>query len=193
MRLNRLLPIALIAGLASPAAAQTVDGAIADDMLFSTSGVSVTVFNLPMLSEQDKLVLGEIAKQQKYYGAVAISPDEGLMAEPTLAAANYHAIPPAEAAARAACDKARKPGSARCVIAAHIRPAGHAARPLQLSVDATAGFRTSWEGAGPKALAISPATGEWALARGQGAGEVARSECNKKAKGARDCTIAIAE
>ncbi|WP_108484047.1 5-aminolevulic acid synthase [Oceaniglobus ichthyenteri] len=186
---------AIFSAFAMPAAAQTVDGATAKRALFSERGVTITLFNLPQLSQKDKLVLAEVAKQQKYYGAVAISPDEGLMAEATLAAANYHSIKPAERAAKAACDKARKPGSARCVIAAHILPNKHTARALQLSVDATEGFNKNWAGGGPKALAISPATGEWAMAKGPGAADAAKNDCNRTAKsrGASDCVVVIAE
>jgi len=164
----RVVLAALIAlGLTPPLHAQTVDGAAAMGALFSTRRVKVLVFNLPMLSDQDKFVLSEISKQQKYYGAVAISPDEGLMAEATLAAANYHAIPPAEAAARAACDRARRPASARCVIAAHVLPPDHTPRALQLSVDATQAFRDNWAARGrrPWRSRMRRGNGRWRGAR----------------------------
>lgn len=200
MRLRCLATLgAAILSLAAvaPAGADPVSGASAQRQLFSAKGALVKVFNLPMLSEQDKMVIGELGKQQKYYGAIAISPDEGLMSEPTLAAANYHSIPPAETAARAACDKRRKRGTARCVIAAHILPPGYdRPRALQLSADATAGLARSYgKGSGPKALAISPLTGQWAMARGQGAGAAAVAECNRTAtqNGARDCAVAVAD
>lgn len=190
-----LSAVVMMSVLATPVVAQPVDGKTAQRALFSTKGVGIALFNLPQLSEQDRLILTEVARQQKYYGAVAISPDEGLMSEATLAAANYHTIAPAEVAAKAACDKARKKGSARCVIAAYILPSKHTQRALQLSVDATQGFNDNWAGPGPKALAISPATGEWAMAKGQGAGDVATSDCNRTAqtRGAQDCVVVIAE
>lgn len=193
----RLPVLAVLLGCLAPvtATAQSVNGATARAPLFDVNGVSVRVFNLQTLSEQDQRVIGEVARQQKYYGAVAISPDEGLMSEATLAAANHHAVAPAERQALAACDAVRRPGSAPCVIAAHILPAGHTARALQLSVEATAAFRTSWRGAGPRAMALSPATGEWSIVRGAGARDAALDACNRKAqpKGALDCLVAIAE
>ena len=82
------------------------------------------------------------------------------------------------------------------MVAARTLPADYSAQPLQLSVDATRAFRDDYRPArAPKAMAISPDTGKWAIARGDGAGNAAVSQCNAQAAtlGAQDCYVAIAD
>ncbi len=139
------------------------------------------------LSDEDKTVLVAVATQQPYYGAIAISPGDGLLSEATVAAANFHDTAAAERAALADCN-AKKTAAEDCVIAALIRPKGHEQRDLQLSLDATAAFDADYAGKGG-ALAVSVVTGAWGL--GQGA-EAAIAACAAKA-GATDCAVVIAD
>ncbi|WP_102110047.1 5-aminolevulic acid synthase [Oceaniglobus roseus] len=179
---------ALLCGLGAAATAQTmVTGDEAKAALFPTKGARAVVFNLPGLDDKTKAVLGEVAKDQKYFGAIALAPEKGLAS--AQAAVNYHSVAAAERAAIAACQSAAK---TQCRIAAHVLPAGYAERGLTLSVDATQGFNDSYLPAGsPKALAISPSTGQWSIAAGQGAGATATRSCN--AKGAGDCQVVVAD
>ena len=66
-------------------------------------------------------------------------------------------------------------------------------RALQLSADATDDLRRSYrKGKGPKALAVSPSTGVWTIARGDGAAAAAVQECQAQS-GADDCQVAVAD
>ncbi len=179
------LVLTLIAATAAMAQADPLTGREARKVLFAPKGASVEMKPDSGLSEQDQTVLASVAGTQPYYGAIAISPDEGLMSEATVAAASHHDTAAAEAAALADCD-AKKTGRKPCVIAALIRPEGYEPRPLQLSVEATAALRADYPGKGG-ALAVSDTTGAWGI--GEGA-EAAVSACASKG-GATDCVVVI--
>jgi len=190
----RIIGFGIMCGVltASASMAEPVDGKTAKSALFKPKGASVELMPLDFLNEQDKSILSQVALQQSYYGAIAVSPDDGVISNATVAAANYHAIQPAEAAALNACNDA-KTGAAACVVVAHIRPKGWSPQDLQLSVDGTVAYRKEYRrGKGPKAFAISPSTGKFAIAKGNGAGEAAVEACNERAD-ATDCQIAIAD
>jgi len=192
----RLIQFLLPFVLAVPAAAEPVDTKSARKMLFATRGATVNVIPHDFLSEQDRKVIAEIGKTQPYYGVIAISPDQGLLSNPTLAAAKYHGIEPARVAALAACNEKREKGTAECAIVAEIVPNKYSAQPLQLSVEATEGFNKEFRRKrGPKAFAISENSGQWAFAIGQGAAQAALADCAGKAAvlGAEDCRIVIAD
>ena len=167
------------------AMAEPVTGRQARKALFPEAGASVEITADSGLSAQDQRVLATVAAQQPYYGAIAISPDEGLLSEATVAAANHHDNAAAEAAALAACN-ARKTAAAPCVIAALIRPEGYAARALQLSQDATAALRAGYPGRGG-ALAVSGSLGAWGIGKGA---ESAIADCAAKG-GATDCMVVV--
>lgn len=178
--------------LGTAAAADPVDGRTARKLAFDPSGVEVTVIGLDVLSDKDRAALDYVARQQAYYAAIAIAPSEGLMSNATVAAANYHDVDSARAAALKGCDSARK-GGKPCVIAAEVRPLGWEPRALSLSADATVGLRKQYgRDRGAKALAISPATGIWTVAKGPGAEAGALDACNAKAA-PKDCRIAVAD
>lgn len=182
--------------LAAPLCAEPVDVKTAKKMLFSAKGAQVRVLEPDLLSEQDTRIIKEIGKSQPYYGVIAISPDEGLMSVATLAAAQYHGLEPARAAALTACNEKRKDGTSDCVAVAEILPRKYEPRDLQLSVEATTAFNKEFRRKrGEKAFAISRATGQWAFALGQGAGEAATADCAGKAAklGADDCEVVIFE
>lgn len=192
----RLISIFLSVAMALPAIAEPVDTKTAKSMLFSTRGVEVNVLEHDFLTEKDRTILTEIGKSQPYYGVIAMSPDQGLLANTTLAAAQYHGVEPARVAALKACNAKREKGTADCEIVAEILPKKWSEQPLQLSVEATEAFNKKFRRKkGPKAFAVSVETGQWAFALGQGALETAMQDCAGKAAkmGAEDCTIAIAD
>lgn len=171
------------------AMAEVLTGKAAKKALFAGSEVAVEVTKHRFLVDQQPQIVATVASQQPYYGAIAVSPDEGLMSEATLAAANYHSVEAASVAALAGCDAARK-GAAPCVIVALVRPKGWEARPLQLSADATAAFRKEYDGKGA-ALAVSASTGTWGMAKGANAPAAALAACAAKLAGQDDCTVIV--
>lgn len=193
--------LAIVAAMAAPAAmAESVTGQIAQDALFSTKGRTVATSPLPGLPED----LAELLKQAlqasaadvRYYGAIAMAPGAALDSEATAMAENFHSPGSAQAAALASCNARRGAGTSACVIVAQTLPKGYAPKPVELSVDATEAFGKEYRRAdAPKALAISDATGRWAIASGQGAADAAIGACNKQAAqaGASDCAVVIAD
>lgn len=170
--------------LALPALAQTVTGDEAEAMLFAPKAAEVVITEGALPKDEAKM-LAMVARDQPYYAAIAISPDEGLMSEATMAAANHHTVEAASAVALSQCN-AKKTGAADCVIVATVRPEGWEARVLQLSSSATEDFVAN-QGA---ALALSAATGAWGI--GASADE-AVAACAAKQEAATDCTVAITE
>lgn len=174
------------AGLAQ----QPVDGREARGLLFAANRSEVATFAHDFLSERDIGLLRQVAEQQPYYGAIAASPDEGVLAQSVSAFANFHDV---EAPARLAlerCNAERARGSRACVIVAEIRPRGWEERALQLSSAATGAVSREFRRArGSKALAISPGTGRWAMGTGA---DAAAAACRALGD-PRDCAVVIAE
>ena len=189
MRINLLLSASLVIAIASGASSDVLTGKAAKKALFSGADVAVQVMKQAFLVDNQAEILGSVAAQQPYYGAIAVSPDEGLMSEATIAAANYHSVEAASVAALAGCDAVRK-GKKPCVIVALVRPKGWEARVLQMSADATAAFRKEYAGKGA-ALAVSAATGAWGMAKGENASEAAITACAAKMPDALDCSVII--
>lgn len=143
------------------------------------------------LSAESAALLQQVVKDYAYYAAVAIAPDEDILkSEATMLVANHHSAEAAAEAARAGCDKARKSG-AKCVVAAVVRPRKWQARALQLSVEGTVALQADYGKKGERAMAVSPATGFFALANGAGAQSAAVQACNDK--GASDCIVVVAD
>jgi citrate lyase gamma subunit len=165
-------------------AAQTVSSGDAAAMIYPPKTAEVELLPSDALKKKEGKVVGMVAADQPYYAAIAISPDEGLMSEATVAAANYHDTGSASAAALAECN-AKKKGAADCVIVALVRPEGWQAQPVQLSSDAAAGFAE----AGGGAVAISAATGSWGIGADEGA---ALAACGERNPAAGDCAVVIA-
>ena len=185
--------LALSAALfALPAAADPVDARAASELLYRVDRVEVARYSVAGLDPTHVAALTQIAQEQKYYGAVAIAPDQGILSEATVMAANYHSIPAARSAALADCNS-RRTGGAECVIVMELRPAGFEPRDLTMSADATDAFNRDYRRAsGARALAISGSTGQWGIGRGDTAAEDALAACSG-AEGAEDCTIVIAD
>lgn len=172
---------------AAPVMADPMTGKAAAKQMYRGEGAVVQMLDGAGLSEADATALTMVGTGQPWYGAIAISPDEGLMVEATVAAVNHHTIAAAETAARKGCEAKRK-GKAACVVVAHLLPKGWKPADLTLSQDATAALRKDYKT--PGALAISPSTGSFALTKGEAAGDLAVQTCNEKA-GAKDCIVAV--
>lgn len=151
--------------LATAASAQTMGLRELRGMLYPKADAEVEILPKDYLPADQAALLRQVGAQQAYYGAIAISPDEGIMVQATVAAANYHNTDTASVAALRDCNAKRKAARA-CEIVGYIRPAGWEPQPVQLSQAATQGFVEGFRGNGPKAFAISPTTGEWGLATG---------------------------
>lgn len=171
--------------LASVAQAQTVTGEAAKAMLFAPGEAEVELLGGDILPKDQAKVLQMVAVDQPYYAAIAISPDEGLMSEATVAAANYHTVEAASTVALAECN-AKKKGAADCVVVALVRPEGWSAQPLQLSSDASAAMADYAGGA----VAVSAATGSWGLGDTT---EAAVAACVDRNPAATDCVAVIAD
>ncbi|WP_457645772.1 5-aminolevulic acid synthase [Profundibacter sp.] len=173
-------------------------GKEAKRMLFSPKKSEFVIVPQDFMSAVDVKTLELMAdmpefKAVLYYGAVAASPKQGLAHKATVATANHHSIKAAEAAAIKECNALRG-GGPKCLMVAYVVPRKFSEQPLQLSASATTAFkRTYLKGSGAKAMAVSPATGDYAIAKGEGAAETALATCNKAVseKGATDCRVVI--
>ncbi|MBL4917853.1 5-aminolevulic acid synthase [Szabonella alba] len=181
---------ALMAG-AGAALAQPLDSRTAKAQLFGVRGVTVEMLPVQGVSAEDAGLLRQVAESYAYHAAVAIAPDEELLkSEATMLVANQHSTEAASKVALDRCNAARKGGRA-CEIVALVRPAKWESRAFTLSVEATAALDKDYGRRGTRAMAISPATGAWALGQGDNAQRVAINAC--AAKGGNDCTIAVAD
>ncbi len=196
--MHRIIAIALAAlaaplalAPAAPAVAQTLGVAEAEALLFPPGRVEVARYTLEGLNEEERQVILAVARDQPFFAALAFAPDEGILAEPTVMAANYHSRETAHAAALAQCD-ARREGGRACTLAMEVRPAGWEARALHLSADATEAFEGDFASApAPRAFAISDATAAWGTGAGANASDVALAACAEG--GAEDCRVVIAD
>jgi hypothetical protein len=194
----RRLTICLLMGVlgAGAAAAEVIDSKAARRALFSPGGAEVVINAAAGLAEADVRTLKVLVKTNrlKYYGAIAFSPDEGLLSEALQGAFDFHSTEAASVGALAACNAARKAGTAECMVAATITPKRWKPdRALQLSASATEVFKAFRKGRGPRALAISAQTGAYGVAKGEGAEALALTDCNAAAKipDYEDCEIVI--
>ncbi len=170
--------------------ADPISGKDAKKVLYAPLKAEVEILKSAGLGKNDAKALQMVGVAQPYFGAIAISPEDGLMSESTVAAANYHDTEAASAVALAECN-AKKKGKADCVLAALIRPKGWKDRGFQMSSDATQGFKKSYD-AKAGAMAISKSTGGWGLGKGATAPDDAVAACIAKANSAKDCAVVIA-
>lgn len=192
--------LALAALVAAPAIAQEVfDAPAAGRLLYSERRAELVAHPQPAVDRrlmallEDRRQVAGFLDSVPYYGAIAVSPDQGLVAEAIVAVGNYHSFGSAAAAALGRCDAQRPEGTGNCVIVAEIRPRGWQARALQLSAGATATFRRDFRrGRDERAFAISPTSGGYGIGRGPGAAASAIAACNA-AGGVADCRIAISD
>lgn len=171
-----------------------LSGKQAKKMLFSPKGAEFIITPQDFMSKADIATLNLMAKMREfsavlYYGAIAASPKHGLAHKATAATANHHTIKAAAAAAIKECNALRG-GGPKCVVVAHITPKKYVERALGLSTSATVAFRKTYlRGGDAKAMAISPGTGGYAVAKGDDAVGAALAACNKG--GVSDCRIVI--
>lgn len=136
---------------------------------------------IPLMAEQFR-------QPANYYSAIAFHPTDGLVSESLQAAMNHHSTEAAARAALAACDAATS-SAGPCQIAAQIVPRGYQLRDFTLSQSATEALQGRYRKSGsPKALAVSPTTGVWAIAAGDAA---ALAAC--RANGAGDCEVRVSD
>lgn len=185
--------LCLAAALAAPAAeAQALSGDAARQMLYRPDRAEVAIYPNPALDEQGRTILTQILRDQKYYAAVAMAPDEGIMSEALVAAANYHDVGTARTAALEQCN-ARRSGGRSCVIVMELRPAGWQARDLQMNVDATEAFNETYMRAqGSRAMAVSQSSGQWGIGTGRDAPAGAVAACEAMGP-ATDCRVVVAD
>lgn len=188
-RSGPLIVMAALLSLAAPASAQDLpDLGEARDLVFAEDGaIEWGIVPFDFLSDADLATLDQINRiqPQAYYAAMAIAPDQGLAANTTALAANYHDEDNARAAALAECE-ANRSGGPRCQVVMVIRPQGwEPGRPLQLSTEAAAALNTQYRQLPRRgrAFAISPSTGLWGIGESR---EAAMAAC-----GAADCAVVI--
>ncbi len=180
-----------VLGMAGAAMAEPLASAEARKALWpAKTALAIVMRPHPKLPEDQGKLLAAVASGQPYYGAIAFSPDEGILVEATVAAVNHHSVGAAEAAALADCDAKRK-GDTPCAVAVVLRPDGWEARPFEVSQSATEALRKEYGRSGPRAMAVSAATGAYGLGAGEGAAEVAVIAC--AAAGATDCAVVVAD
>jgi hypothetical protein len=151
------------------------------------------VADLPFLSGDMRRRVERAAEEFPYYAALVLSPGDPQANQSGLTVANYHSPEAATRAALDACNRRRTTG-AECVVVAQVLPRGYERGDLTLSKEATDALRGDFRRLDPpKALAISPATGQFGFARGDGARALAG--CNRKAaeRGVEDCRIVVSE
>lgn len=174
--------------------AEPVSGKAAKAMMFGAKGVSVEIIPDVRIDKALAKILEAVAEQQPWYAAVALSPDEDIMAsKATVAGAQFHDTDAAAAFALAGCEAART-GESPCAVVALVRPKGWKAQDVQLSLAATEAFRATYLAAkAPKAMATSAATGLWGFASGAGAPEAALADCAAKGTEVTDCLVVISD
>ena len=138
-------------------------------------------------------VLGTLGAAMPSYGAVAISPSEGLFVEWLNGVGQYHNLPAARAAALAYCEANRQAASAPCQVLVEVAPKGAEPQdPIMLSGPANAALRGAYRKLkAPKAFAISKSSGNFGFDRGDGGR--ALNACASAGQGADDCVIVVAD
>jgi|GEM_PF-575166 len=175
-------------------ALDALDGKSAKKMLFSHKGSEFVIIPQDFMRDADIATLDFMASSKEfktvlYYAAIATSPDDGLVHKATVATSDHHTIEAAEWAALEECNRLRG-GAVGCVVVAHILPRKYAAQPFQLSASATTAFKKSYlRGKGPKAMAVSPSQGSFAISKGDRAMDAALAAC--ATDGAKDCQIVV--
>ena len=159
-----------------------------EDRLSESDVAALAAANLKL-----KDVFKGIGASLSGYGAVAISPDEGVLVEWISGVSQHHSAQAAREAAIAYCNSKKKRGSADCVTLVEVAPKGAKEDAvLTLSEKANAALRKTYRKMDtPRAFAISPSTGDFGMDRGDGTRAIAN--CASAANKAADCVIVIAD
>lgn len=192
--------LALAALAAPPALAQDVfDARAAGRLLFNERRAELVAHPQPSVDPrlmalfEDRRQAAAFLDHVPYYGAIAVSPDQGLVEDAIVAVGNHHSFDSAATVALGRCEAQRPADTRACVIVAEIRPRRWRGRALQLSAGATAVFRREYRRArGERAFAISPTSGGYGIGQGAGAAASAVAACNA-AGGVADCRVAISD
>ncbi len=183
----------LISVVAGAALAEPINYKAAKGMMFKSKGAVVTLIPHPSVSEKDAKVLKQVGETQAYYGAIAMSPSEGLASPALVAATNHHSVESASAQAIEFCNDKRESGSKKCVVVAQIFPKKWKAKPVQFSAGATEAFGKEYRRIrGDKAFATAASTGDFGIGKGETAAAQAVENCAAK-NGATDCEVTIAD
>lgn len=178
--------ISLALALSGQLHAEAMTGKAAGKLVFSADKAEVKLMAGVDLPKEQVNAVKSVLSAQPYYGAMAMSPDEGLLSESTVATANFHSVEAAGAAAVAQCN-AKKTGATPCIVVAVVQPKGFRARALQLSSEASAGFKAGYPAVGG-AVAISTATGVWGMGQTAAA---AMGACAETAAKPKDCAVVV--
>lgn len=174
--------------------AVVLDGKTAKKMMFSHKGSEFVVLKQDFMSDADVKLLNLMSgmdqfKAVLYYGAIAASPSDGVTHKATVATSTHHSPAAAAVAAISECNALRS-GGPDCVVVAQILPKKYTEQTFSLSASATAILKKTYlRGGGPKAMAISPTTGSYGVAKGDGAVDAALATC--AAESAADCLIVV--
>lgn len=155
--------------------------------------VDAVLTDTSFLDDKQQAIVTSLEANIPFYGALALTPSEGLFVEWLNAAGQHHSIEAARAAALAHCEANRKPASDPCVVVFEVSPRGAKPdAPLSLSAEATAALRKDYRKLkAPKAFAISKTKGTFGFAGGDGAR--ALDACAKAGEGATDCEVVVAD
>ncbi len=204
MRLKSAMKLglaAVLATLGTSAMAEPMDSKSAKAMLFSAKGFELVLLDVDFLDDKSRAMLTLLGDPKlykgankkltpRYYGAIAIAPDEGLLSPSNQTVVDVHSIAIAETLARQQCDALRE-GGAACQVVAHILPVNWEAKDVQLSTTATEAYKKFARGKGPRALAISSVNGAFASAKGETAHQSALDACNSQPDN--DCVVVVAD
>lgn len=179
--------------LALPATSESLSFKEARKALPKGNRVVATLPDTSFLGEKDLAIVKSLESNIPYYGALALSPTEGLYVEWLNASGQHHSIEAARSAALAHCEANRKPASDACVVVLEVAPKGAKPdAPLSLSAEANSALRGEYRKLkAPKGFAVSKSKGTFGFAKGDGAR--ALDACAKSGDGASDCEIVVAD
>ena len=149
------------------------------------------------LDEKQQAIVLSLKDTIPYFGALALTPDEGLFVDWLNASGQHHSLEAARQAALAHCDANRLPSSADCVVVLEVSPKGYDPEAaLSLSAEGATALKGDYRKLkGAKAFAISPSTGAFGFARGDGgrALDACAKAGGEAGGGATDCAIVVAD
>ncbi|SFR47703.1 hypothetical protein [Litoreibacter janthinus] len=182
-----------LASLAMPLAAESLKFKDARKALPKGNRTEAVLPDTTFLDAKQQAIVLTLKDTIPYYGALALSPDEGLFVEWLNAAGQHHSLDAARKVALKHCDANRKKASAKCVVVLEVSPKGAKAdAALSLSAEAADTLRGEYRKLkSPKAFAISQEQGTFGFAGGDGAR--ALDACAKAGGGAKDCRVVVAD
>lgn len=183
----------VVIGLALPAASESLSFKEARKAVPKGARTVATLMDTSFLEEKEQAIVKSLEANIPYYGALALTPSEGLYVEWLNAAAQHHSIEAARTAALSHCEANRRAASEPCVVVFEVAPRGvKDDAPLSLSAEATTALRGDYRKLkAPKGFAISKTKGTFGFAAGDGAR--ALDGCAKAGAGASDCEIVVAD